>query len=79
MPFLCDIKQLHILELFEGQNTCLGKVVLSLWKYTDFPKKVQDLVFNKGIAGPVFSDSFRSNVFLLVFYFFSPEDLKMFN
>lgn len=32
--------------------------------------KVRDLVFDKGIAAPVSSDSFGSNVFLLMFYFF---------
>lgn len=46
-----------------------GKSCLSHWKHTNFPKNVQDLVFSKGIAVPVSSDSLGSNVLgFLVFF-----------
>lgn len=75
MSFLCDSQQLHILELFE--DSFLGKVVYRTGSTLISLRRFKT-VFNKGVAVPVSSDSFGSNVFL-VFYFFSSEDVKMFN
>lgn len=41
MCILCDVQNLHILEVLKEQNLCMGKVVCPRWQDTDFPRKVQ--------------------------------------